>query len=136
MTRDRSPCPSPHFTNPASSQGWPDALPILTSVQAPLWVILKGAPLGLAVPQLLAQMATESQAAGVQTVIYLHWGTDIESAAEAELGTCPLSRTLFKRPQPETRRGRDAIRGGGWRSVSPCPLSRARRRHCPPSSRA
>jgi len=71
------------FTNPASSQVWRDALPILASVEAPLWVILKGAPSSSAVAQLLAQMATESQAAGVQTVIYPHWGTDIESAAEA-----------------------------------------------------
>src|SRR5262245_4623646 len=71
------------FTNPASSQVWRDALPILASVEAPLWVIVKGAPSASAVPQLLLQMATESQAAGVQTVIYPHWGTDIDSAAEA-----------------------------------------------------
>jgi sugar phosphate isomerase/epimerase len=71
------------FTNPASSQVWREALPILASVDAPLWVILKGAPSAAAVPQLLEQMATESQAAGVQTVIYPHWTTDIESAAEA-----------------------------------------------------
>jgi sugar phosphate isomerase/epimerase len=71
------------FTNPASPQVWRDALPILASVDAPLWVILEGAPSDLAVRQLLAQMATESQAAGVETVIYPHWGTDVESAAEA-----------------------------------------------------
>lgn len=71
------------FTDAASSHVWRDALPILASVKAPLWVILKGAPSAAAVPQLLAQMATESEAAGIPTVIYPHWGTDIESAAEA-----------------------------------------------------
>lgn len=71
------------FTDPASSQVWRDALPVLASVEAPLWVILKGAPSTPALAQLLAQMATESEAAGVQTVIYPHWNTDIESAAEA-----------------------------------------------------
>ena len=59
------------FTNPATSQVWRDALPILASVEAPLWVILKGAPSTSAMTQLLAQMPTESQAAGVQTVICL-----------------------------------------------------------------
>lgn len=71
------------FTNPASPQVWRDALPILARVHAPLWVLVRAAPSTAAVRQLLAQMATESQAVGVQTVLYPHWDTDIESAAEA-----------------------------------------------------
>jgi hypothetical protein len=87
------------FTNPASPQVWRDALPILASVKSPLWVIVREAPSAAAVRQLLAQMATESQAAGVQTVIYPHWNTDIESAAEAsalirEIGHPNLKNSL------------------------------------------
>lgn len=71
------------FTNPNSPQVWRDALPILASAGAPLWVIVREAPSDAAVRQLLEVMAAESQAAGVRTVIYPHWNTDIESAAEA-----------------------------------------------------
>ncbi len=71
------------FTNPNSPQVWRDALPILASAKAPLWVIVREAPSDAALHQLLEEMATESQSAGVRTVIYPHWNTDIESAAEA-----------------------------------------------------
>ena len=71
------------FDNPSSPQVWRDALPILAEVDAPLWVIVSGAPSEAAVRALLFQMAVESEAAGVETVVYPHWGTDIESAAEA-----------------------------------------------------
>jgi sugar phosphate isomerase/epimerase len=74
-------------------------LPILAKVRAPLWVIVREAPSAAAVRQLLTQMATESQAAGVQTVIYPHWNTDIDSAAEAsalirEIGHPNLKNSL------------------------------------------
>ncbi|MBL4770704.1 MAG: hypothetical protein JKY61_06095, partial [Planctomycetes bacterium] len=71
------------FNNPDSPQVWLDALPILASIDAPLWVIVKNAPTGTAVHNLLLQMAQTSQTFGVQTVIYPHWNTDIEDAAEA-----------------------------------------------------
>ncbi len=71
------------FTDPTSQQVWRDALPILSNAKAPLWVIVRGAPSEGAVRQLLRQMANESEAFGIPTVIYPHWYTDIESAAEA-----------------------------------------------------
>jgi len=71
------------FGDAASADVWRDALPILAGVNAPLWVIVRGAPSAGALRQLLVQMATESQAVGVEAVIYPHWGTDVESAAEA-----------------------------------------------------
>ncbi|MEM7309097.1 MAG: TIM barrel protein [Planctomycetota bacterium] len=71
------------FDFPPSSQIWRLALPTLAQVGAPLWVIVRGAPSSTALRELLEEMAIESQAAGVETVIYPHWGTDIESADEA-----------------------------------------------------
>lgn len=71
------------FNNPDSPRVWRRALPILARTGAPLWVIVKNAPSTLAVHNLLLQMAQRSQLVGVRTVIYPHWNTDIESAAEA-----------------------------------------------------
>jgi len=87
------------FTNPDSPQLWRDALPILAKVHAPLWVIVRNAPSDASLRQLLVQMATDSAVVGVKTVIYPHWDTDIESAAEAsalirELGQPNLKNSL------------------------------------------
>lgn len=87
------------FTNPSSPQVWRDALPILARVKAPLWVIVKNAPSAPDVRQLLGQMASDSQAVGIETVIYPHWNTDIESAADAsalirEVGHSNLKNSL------------------------------------------
>jgi sugar phosphate isomerase/epimerase len=71
------------FDNPASPQVWRDALPILAMVDAPLWVIVKNAPTSFAVRDLLSEMARQSQRLGVRTIIYPHWNTSIETAAEA-----------------------------------------------------
>ncbi len=71
------------FGNLANSQVWRDALPTLAAVDAPLWVIVRDAPSTEAVRRLLLRMAIESEAHGVETVIYPHWNTDIETAAEA-----------------------------------------------------
>lgn len=71
------------FDNPNSRQVWRDALPTLATTGAPLWVIVKNAPSTLAVDDLLLTMARRSQQAGVPTVVYPHWNTDIENAAEA-----------------------------------------------------
>ncbi len=73
------------FNDPANSDVWLQALPILARSGAPLWVIVRNAPSGLAVRQLLGQMAGRSQAHGIRTVIYPHWNTDIETAAEASV---------------------------------------------------
>lgn len=62
---------------------WRDALPILASAGAPLWMIIRNVPTAAAVRDLLEEMAITSQAAGVLTVIYPHWNTNIETAAEA-----------------------------------------------------
>ncbi len=72
-----------NFSNPANSQVWRDALPTLASLDAPLWVIVRNSPSPDDLRALLADMAAESQAAGVEAVIYPHWDTDIESAEEA-----------------------------------------------------
>lgn len=71
------------FTNPVSPTVWRDALPILAKADSPLWVVVKKAPSDQAIQQLLMQMARESQAFGVQTVVYPHWNTSIETADEA-----------------------------------------------------
>jgi sugar phosphate isomerase/epimerase len=73
------------FSDTASSKVWRDALPLLAKAGAPLWVILNNAPSPLAVRQLLTRMAVESEPFGVRTVIYPHWVTDIETAAEASV---------------------------------------------------
>jgi sugar phosphate isomerase/epimerase len=87
------------FTNPDSPQVWRDALPILAKVGAPLWVIVRNAPSDADLRQLLVRMGNDSAAVGVETVIYPHWNTDIESAAEAtalirELGHPNLKNSL------------------------------------------
>jgi len=87
------------FNNPDSPQVWRDALPILARANAPLWVIVKNAPSTTAIHALLLQMATRSQLLGVRTVIYPHWRTDIENAAEAaahiaQIGHANLSNSL------------------------------------------
>lgn len=71
------------FQDTDSASVWRDALPLLASHGAPLWVIVKNAPSPAAVHLLLLRMAQDSQAAGVRTVLYPHWDTDVESAAEA-----------------------------------------------------
>lgn len=87
------------FQNPDSPQVWRDALPILASTRAPLWVIVKNAPSPLAVTDLLLRMAESSQSFGVPAVVYPHWNTDIENAAEAaayiaQVGHPNLSNSL------------------------------------------
>jgi len=71
------------FNDPASPLVWRDALPVLAKAGSPLWVVVKKAPSDAAIRQLLMQMARESQAFGVQTVVYPHWNTSIETADEA-----------------------------------------------------
>ena len=64
---------------------WRQALPVLARTGTPLWVIVRNAPSTGAIDRLLRQMADESQAHGIQTVIYPHYDTDIETAAEASV---------------------------------------------------
>ena len=71
------------FKNPNHSHVWREALPILASAGAPLWVIVKNAPSMFEVQDLILRMAQASQLFGVRTVLYPHWNTDIESASEA-----------------------------------------------------
>jgi len=71
------------FAVPAGQNLWREALPILARAGAPLWVIVRNAPSTPALHQLLRQMAHESKLFGVSTVIYPHWGTSIETAADA-----------------------------------------------------
>ena len=71
------------FSDPASANVWRNALPILASSGAPLWVIVRNAPSKLVIPPLLQQMAHESHNFGIRTVVYPHWGTSIETATEA-----------------------------------------------------
>ena len=71
------------FADPGSSNVWRNALPILASSNAPLWVIVRNAPSKLVIPPLLQQMAEESHIFGVRTVVYPHWDTSIETAAKA-----------------------------------------------------
>lgn len=71
------------FSKAENGQVWRSVLPLLADLDAPLWVIVRKAPSEDAVRQILSQMAIESQVVGVATVIYPHWDTDIESAAEA-----------------------------------------------------
>lgn len=71
------------FSDPSHSDVWINALPVLELADAPLWVIVRNAPSDSAVRELLLQMAQQSQAHGIRTVIYPHWHTNIETAAEA-----------------------------------------------------
>lgn len=71
------------FNRAAAPDVWCAALPILAEAGAPLWVVVKNAPSEAAVVTLLRQMARESQAHGVRTVVYPHWNTDVETAAHA-----------------------------------------------------
>lgn len=71
------------FSDPDSPDVWRDALPILAFTGAPLWVVVRKAPSDAAVRDLLADMARESEAFGIRAVIYPHWDTSIETAAEA-----------------------------------------------------
>lgn len=87
------------FNDPNSAQVWPQALPLLARARAPLWVIVKNAPTPRDVRLLLLNMAQQSQAAGVRTVLYPHWNTNIENAAEAaavmaQVGHPNLSNSL------------------------------------------
>lgn len=73
-----------NFASAAVSEAvWRDALPILASARAPLWVVVRQAPSAAAIRELLEEMAITSQGAGVRTVVYPHWGASIETAAEA-----------------------------------------------------
>lgn len=71
------------FNHPESPQVWRNALPILKSLDSPLWVIVKNAPTMADVDALLLTMAQESALLGVPMVIYPHWETNIETAADA-----------------------------------------------------
>lgn len=71
------------FNNIHSPQVWLEALPILSTLDAPLWVIVKNAPSATDVDNLLLTMAQSSALLNVPMVIYPHWNTNIESAAEA-----------------------------------------------------
>ncbi|MEM7515784.1 MAG: TIM barrel protein [Planctomycetota bacterium] len=71
------------FADPDSPEVWRRALPVLADVGAPLWVIVRRAPSESAIRELLVEMAEASEDAGIETVLYPHWNTDIESAAEA-----------------------------------------------------
>lgn len=62
---------------------WRDALPTLSTLGAPLWVIVRNAPSVAEIDTLLLQMATTAGGHGVPLVLYPHWDTDIENAAEA-----------------------------------------------------
>lgn len=71
------------FAVPFASQLWLDALPILGDLDAPLWIIVKNAPAQADVDGLLLTMAQRAELQGIPVVIYPHWETDIECAAEA-----------------------------------------------------
>lgn len=72
-----------NFNDPNSVQVVRDALPILASRGAPLWLIVENSPSPVATRMLLDALASESELFGIRTVIYPHWNTSIESAAEA-----------------------------------------------------
>ncbi len=71
------------FDNPRSPGIWRAALPILALTEAPLWVIVKNAPSPTATVDLLQEMARWTRYYGIQTVIYPHWNTSIETAEDA-----------------------------------------------------
>ncbi len=73
------------FNHPDSPTVWRDALPILAALDAPLWVIVKNAASTAEVDDLLLRMAQGSAAFGIPMVIYPHWNTNIENAAEAAI---------------------------------------------------
>ncbi len=72
-----------NFNNPDSPRVWRAVLPILATLDAPLWVIVQNAPTMAEVDNLLLLMAQTSATYGVPMVIYPHWNTDIEDVAEA-----------------------------------------------------
>lgn len=71
------------FADAANARVWEDALPILGALDAPLWVILENAPDQAALDDQLLRMAQAALAEGVRAVVYPHWDTSLESAAEA-----------------------------------------------------
>ncbi|MCB9914860.1 MAG: sugar phosphate isomerase/epimerase [Planctomycetes bacterium] len=71
------------FNDANAAQLWKDTVPILAGVGAPLWVIVKNAPTQQDVRDLLYDMARRTAFHGVETVLYPHWATSIETAAEA-----------------------------------------------------
>lgn len=71
------------FHDAASAGVWRDALPTLAALRAPLWVIVANAPSVAATDALLLSMARSSRLHGVRTLVYPHWDTSIESAADA-----------------------------------------------------
>jgi len=71
------------FNDPRNQGVWRSALPILAQAGAPLWVIVKNAPSTVATRDLLLEMARRTRLCGIETVIYPHWDTSIETAEEA-----------------------------------------------------
>jgi sugar phosphate isomerase/epimerase len=71
------------FNDPNSPAVWHGALPILAQTGAPLWVIVRNSPSTTATRDLLLDMARWTSFYGIEAVIYPHWDTSIESAAEA-----------------------------------------------------
>lgn len=70
--------------NDSNSPGvWQGAVPILAQTGAPLWVIVKNAPSTTATRDLLSSMARWTRFYGIETVVYPHWDTSIETAEEA-----------------------------------------------------
>jgi hypothetical protein len=71
------------FNDPNSPGVVHGALPILAQTGAPLWLIVRNSPSTTATRSLLLGMARWSSFYGVEAVIYPHWDTSIETAAEA-----------------------------------------------------
>jgi len=71
------------FNDPSSPGVWHGALPILAQTGAPLWVIVKNSPSTTTTRDLLLDMARWTSFYGLEAVVYPHWDTSIETAAEA-----------------------------------------------------
>lgn len=71
------------FNDPNSPGVLHGALPILAQTGAPLWVIVRNTPSTTATRYLLLDMARWTSFYGIEAVIYPHWDTSIETAAEA-----------------------------------------------------
>jgi sugar phosphate isomerase/epimerase len=72
-----------NFNDPNSPAVWRGALPILAQTGAPLWVIVTSSPSITATRDLLRDMARWTSFYGIEAVIYPHWDTSIETAADA-----------------------------------------------------
>lgn len=71
------------FNDPNSPGVLQGALPILAQTGAPLWVIVRNSPTTTATSNLLLDMARWASFYGIEAVIYPHWDTSIETAADA-----------------------------------------------------